>query len=145
MFKHILVPVDGSNTGLVAVGKAVDLAKVFDSAITLVHVIDQYPFVGVGTDYAFGQTEYISAATANANNALAAAEEAVAAAGLRAQRLVIEGHVMEDGILQAAKTAHADLIVMGSHGRHGIEKLLLGSVTQRVLSHTTLPVLVVRG
>ena len=145
MFKHILVPVDGSGTGLVAVGKAVELAKVFDSWITLVHVIDQYPFVGVGTDYAFGQTEYITAATANANQALSSAESVVTAAGLRCTRQVVEGHVMEDGILQAAKSSSADLIVMGSHGRHGLEKLLLGSVTQRVLSHTTLPVLVVRG
>lgn len=145
MFKHILVPVDGSSTGLGAVAKAIELAKVFDSWITLVHVIDQYPFVGIGTDYAFGQTEYITAATSNANQALQAAENHVNAAGLRCTRQVIEGHVMEDGILQAAKTANADLIVMGSHGRHGIEKLLLGSVTQRVLSHTTLPVLVVRG
>ncbi|APW37891.1 universal stress protein UspA [Rhodoferax koreense] len=145
MFKHILVPVDGSDTGLAAVGKAIELAKVFDSWITLVHVIDQYPFVGIGTDYAFGQTEYITAATSNANNALQAGEDRINAAGLRCTRQVIEGHVMEDGILQAAKTAGADLIVMGSHGRHGIEKLLLGSVTQRVLSHTTLPVLVVRG
>lgn len=145
MFKHILVPVDGSDAGLAAVGKAVELAKVFDSWITLVHVIDQYPFVGIGTDYAFGQTEYITAATSNANQALQAAESQVNAAGLRCTRQVIEGHVMEDGILQAAKSAGADLIVMGSHGRHGIEKLLLGSVTQRVLSHTTLPVLVVRG
>ncbi len=145
MFKHILVPVDGSSTGLTAVAKSIELAKVFDSWITLVHVIDQYPFVGVGTDYAFGQNEYITAATSNANQALQAAENLITSAGLRCTRQVIEGHVMEDGILQAAKTAGADLIVMGSHGRHGIEKLLLGSVTQRVLSHTTLPVLVVRG
>ena len=61
-----------------------------------------------------------------------------------AQR-VIEGHVVHEGILDAATSEAADLIIMGSHGRHGIEKLLLGSVTQRVLSHTTLPVLVVRG
>ena len=145
MFKHILVPVDGSGTGLAAVAKAVELAKVFDSWITLVHVIDQYPFVGVGTDYAFGQNEYLNAATVNANHALETAETLVTAAGLRCTRQVVEGHVMEDGILRAAKAANADLIVMGSHGRHGIEKLLLGSVTQRVLSHTTLPVLVVRG
>jgi nucleotide-binding universal stress UspA family protein len=145
MFKHILVPVDGSSTGLAAVDKAIELAKVFDSWITLVHVIDQYPFVGVGTDYAFGQNEYITAATVNANQALQAAEAQVSAAGLRSTRQVVEGHVMEDGILKAAKAANADLIVMGSHGRHGIEKFLLGSVTQRVLSHTSLPVLVVRG
>ncbi len=145
MFSHILVPVDGSGTALLAVDKAVALARAFGSRVTVINVIDYYPFVGVGADYALGQTEYMSAATASANQALAAATSALATAGLPCEQKVIEGHVVHEGILQAAASAGADLIVMGSHGRHGIEKLLLGSVTQRVLSHTTLPVLVVRG
>lgn len=145
MFTHILVPVDGSGTALLAMGKAVGLAKAFGSRITAVNVIDYYPFVGVGADYAVGQTEYMTAATATAHQALAAACGAAAAAGLACEQKVIEGHVVHEGILETAKALGADLIIMGSHGRHGIEKLLLGSVTQRVLSHTTLPVLVVRG
>jgi nucleotide-binding universal stress UspA family protein len=87
----------------------------------------------------------MTAASASANQALARAEAAVAAAGLRCQRKIIEGHVVHEGILEAAEAMGADLIVMGSHGRHGFQKLLLGSTTQRVLSHTELPVLVVRG
>lgn len=145
MFNHILVPVDGSGTALLAVDKAVALAQAFGSRVTVINVIDYYPFVGVGADYAFGQTEYMTAATASANQALNAACSAMAAAGLPCEQRVIEGHVVHEGILDAATSLGADLIVMGSHGRHGIEKLLLGSVTQRVLSHTTLPVLVVRG
>ena len=145
MFKHILVPVDGSGTALLAVDKAVALARAFASDITVINVVDFYPFVGVGADYAFGQAEYMAAATAGANKALNAASTAIKEAGLPCSHKVIEGHVVHEGILEAATSIGADLIIMGSHGRHGIEKLLLGSVTQRVLSHTTLPVLVVRG
>lgn len=145
MFNHILVPVDGSGTALLAADKAVALAQAFGSRVTLINVIDYYPFVGVGADYAFGQTEYMTAATASANQALNAASSAMAAGGVACEQKLIEGHVVHEGILEAATSLGADLIVMGSHGRHGIEKLLLGSVTQRVLSHTTLPVLVVRG
>jgi len=145
MFKRILVPVDGSSAALRAVDKAIVLARAFDGRITVVNVIDVYPFVGIGADYAFGQNEYMAAATASANQALARAEAAVAVAGLPCARRIVEGHVVHEGILDAADGTGADLIVMGSHGRHGLEKLLLGSTTQRVLSHTSVPVLVVRG
>jgi nucleotide-binding universal stress UspA family protein len=114
MFNHILVPIDGSETSMLAVSKASGLALAFGSRITLIHVIDNYPFIGVGADYALGQNEYLAAATASANAAL-------------------------------ARGVAADLIVMGSHGRSGIEKLLLGSVTQRVLQDANMPVLVVKG
>ena len=67
MFKHILVPVDGSKTSMLAVSKAAGLAKTFGSAVTAVYVIDPYPFTGVGADFAYGQAQYISAATAEAN------------------------------------------------------------------------------
>jgi nucleotide-binding universal stress UspA family protein len=58
---------------------------------------------------------------------------------------VIDGHVVHEGIVDTAEAIAADLIVMGSHGRSGIEKLLLGSVTQRVLQDSKVPVLVVKG
>ncbi|MOA48073.1 Universal stress protein [compost metagenome] len=58
---------------------------------------------------------------------------------------MIDGHVVHEGIVDTAIAIAADLIVMGSHGRSGIEKLLLGSVTQRVLQDATMPVLVVKG
>jgi nucleotide-binding universal stress UspA family protein len=145
MFKRILVPVDGSSASLRAVDKAVVLAQAFGGGIDLISVVDAYPFVGIGADYAFGQSEYMTAATASANQALARAEAAVLAAGLPCQRKVIESHVAHEGILGAAETLGSDLIVMGSHGNRGLQKLLLGSTTQRVLSHADLPVLVVRG
>jgi nucleotide-binding universal stress UspA family protein len=145
MFKRILVPVDGSDAALRALDKALSLAQAFGGKLLLVNVIDAYPFVGIGADYSFGQNEYMAAATASANQLLARAEAAVADAGQACERRVIEGHVIYEGILDAAREFDADLIVMGSHGRLGLEKLLLGSTAQRVLSHTSLPVLIVRG
>ena len=138
MFNHILVPIDGSETSMLAVSKASGLALAFGSRITLIHVIDNYPFIGVGADYALGQNEYIAAATSSANTALAAE-------GLHSDQRVIDGHVVHEGIVDTAVAIGADLIVMGSHGRTGIEKLLLGSVTQRVLQEAPMPVMVIKG
>lgn len=144
MFKHILVPVDGSETAQKAVEKAAGLAQAFGSAATVIYVIDPYPFTGLGSDFAYGQAEYLSAATAEAEQAIQAAKKTLALAGIVPQTRVVEEHAAWRGILEAAKTAGADLIVMGSHGRHGLEKIVLGSVAQRVLSHSHLPVFVVR-
>ena len=144
MFKHILVPVDGSETSQVAVSRAIELAKAFGSRVTVIYVIDPYPFTGVGTDFAYGQAEYLSAAMAEANAAVKAARDAMTGAGVTVDSLVVEAHTAWRGIVEAGLSQEADLIVMGSHGRSGLEKLVLGSVAQAVLSHTKLPVLVVR-
>lgn len=145
MFKHILVPVDGSDNATRAVDKALGLAQAFNSAITLVTVIDNYPFAGVGGDFAYGQAEYLAAAMENAGQSLDKAQALVTAKGLHCERRTVEEHVIHEGILDTAKAVGADLIVMGSHGRHGLEKLLLGSVATRVLGRSPVPVLVVRG
>ena len=130
---------------MLAVSKASGLALAFGSRITLIHVVDNYPFIGVGADYALGQNEYLAAATSSANAALARGVAALAAEGLHSDQRVIDGHVVHEGIVDTAIAIGADLIVMGSHGRTGIEKLLLGSVTQRVLQDAKCPVLVVKG
>ena len=144
MFKHILVPVDGSKTSAMAVSKAAALAKTFGSTVTAVYVIDPYPFTGVGADFAYGQAQYISAASAEANAALDATKKAMAEVGVDVTLMVGEGHAVHDGIQRAVESTGADLIVIGSHGRRGLEKLVLGSVTQKVLSVARVPVLVVR-
>ena len=144
MFKHILVPVDGSPTSMLAVNQAAGLAKVFGSQVTAVYVIDPYPFTGVCADFAYGQAQYLSAATADAHAALDSVKSAMEQAGIPVDTVMGEGHSVHDGIMEAAKTTGADLIVMGSHGRRGLEKLVLGSVTQRVLGDSLIPVLVVR-
>ena len=144
MFKHILVPVDGSETSNKAVVKAVGLAKAFGSVVTVLYVIDPYPFKGVGADFAYGQAQYLSAATAEANQALDEAKKVFEDAGVQVNTLLGEGHAVHEGIGRVLSSVDADLIVMGSHGRRGLEKLMLGSVTQRVLGVVHVPVLVVR-
>ncbi len=143
MFKKILVPVDGSPTSLQAVSRAVALAKAFDGTVTAIYVIDPYPFTGVGTDFAYGQDQYLAAASAEAHDAIRVARESIEASGVAVDTRVVEAHSVWRGILDAASAMEADIVVMGSHGRHGIEKLL-GSVAQRVLSHAHVPVMVVR-
>lgn len=144
MFKHILVPVDGSTTSYQAVDKAITLARAFDSRVTTMFVIDPYPFTGVGTDFAYGQTEYLTAATSEANSAIADAQRELDKAGIKSSSCVVESHTPWRGIVERAQQDGIDLIVMGSHGRSGLEKLVLGSTTQRVLAHVKVPVLVVR-
>ena len=145
MFNNILIPVDGSSTSMSAVSKAAGLAKTFGSTVTVLYVIDPYPFTGVGADFAYGQAQYVNAAAAEANAALDLAKNALTEAGVANVKTVVgEGHAVHEGIMRAATAEGADLLVMGSHGRRGLEKLVLGSVTQRVLGVSGIPVLVVR-
>lgn len=144
MFKHILVPVDGSPTAQKAVETAAALAKAFGSKVSAIYVIDPYPFTGLGSDFAYGQAEYLSAAAIEAKEATQAAQKTLDQAGVTVKTSVVEAHAAWRGILETATSIGADLIVMGSHGRHGLEKMVMGSVAQRVLSHSTLPVFVVR-
>ena len=110
----------------------------------MVSVIDLYAFAGMGLDAGYGQVEYLNVASQEANKAVATAKQLFADSGIAATASVMEGQVIYQNILDAANAAHADLIVMGSHGRKGLEKLVLGSVAAQVLSHTTLPVMIVR-
>lgn len=144
MFKHILVPVDGSPPSSQSIEKAIAMAQAFKSAVTLIYVIDAYAFTGVGVDFAYGQAQYLSAATAEAHVSIKTAKEAFEACGIAVTTSIVEGPAVYKGILEAAESIGADLIVMGSHGRKGLEKLVLGSVAAQVLSHARMPVLIVR-
>lgn len=144
MFKHILVPVDGSSVACHAVHKARAIACAFRSSVTLIYVIDPYAFNGLGAVPSHGQFDYLDAATVEANEAISAARQVFEAQGIFVKGSVVEGHSVYQAILEAAETLDADLVVMGSHGRRNLEKLMIGSVTAQVLSHAHLPVLVVR-
>ena len=144
MFEHILVPLDGSSTSEAAVTKAIALAKAFGSHLTLLSVVDIYAFAGLGMEVASGQTDYLGAATAEARLAVQSALQLCEAAGITATSSVIEGQGVYKSILSAAESSGANLIVMGSHGRKGLEKLMLGSVASQVLSNTHLPVMIIR-
>ena len=144
MFSHILVPVDGSAASNHAVEKACSMAQAFKSNVTVVSVIDLFAFAGMGMDAGYGQVEYLKAMTDQAEAAVHDAKIIFDAADVSLSTSVIEGQVIYQNIIDAAKSVNADLIVMGSHGRKGLEKLMMGSVAAQVLAHTHLPVMIVR-
>lgn len=143
MFAHILLPVDGSSTALLAVEKTVSLAKAFGSKVTAVYVLDPYPFASAGPDFAFGQAQYLSAVTQEATDALERVKTMFAEQGVQVEVRTIDSYAVWKGIIDVSDEVGADLIVMGSHGRRGVEKLMLGSVAQRVVSHAHNSVLIV--
>ena len=138
MFKHILLPVDGSSTASLAVTKALSMAKAFGSKVTALYVLDPYPFASAGPDFAFGQAQYLSAVNTEAEQALKEVANAFAA-----ETVTVDAYAVWKGIIDTSDEVGADVIVMGSHGRRGVEKLMLGSVAQRVVSHAHNSVLIV--
>ncbi|MHA3115510.1 universal stress protein [Acinetobacter sp. ANC 4635] len=143
-YKHILVPVDGSETSLAAVKQASSIAKAFSSKVTAVCVLAVDPFVAVefvNTDQFIN--DYVAKAKEEIQEILEQAKALFAQEGVTAETQILEGQTIHKEIVEATKELGADLIVIGSHGRKGIKKLFLGSVTQAILSESTVPVLVV--
>ena len=145
-YKKILVPVDGSQISFSAVKKAAQIAKAFGGQLTLISLVAEDPFTDADFYYSSAiMKEYFVQAHENATKALAEALEFSKAEGVDAQTLVIKGQVSAEGIAETATELKADLIVMGSHGRKGFQKMLMGSFAQDVLRNTELPVLIVKA
>ena len=145
-YQHILVPVDGSETSYIAIQHAVQLAKAFDSHVSAVLVLVNDPFINVEFIDTTHQLEsYLAQAKQHADNVLNEAKNKFAEYGVDAELRIIEGQIVQHEIVKAANELSADLIVIGSHGRKGFKKLLLGSVAQSILTDSSVPVLVVRG
>lgn len=145
MFKKILVPSDGSELAHKAADVAADLAKVHGAEIIGVYVIDPFPYIGIGDASAVGLQAYLSEAKVAANRSLEVLAESCKLRGVAFAGDTIERSVVYEGITETAKVEGCDLIVMGSHGRKGVEALFLGSVAQKVLTHAAVPVLIVKG
>ena len=144
-YQNILVPVDGSEISLSAVKKAAQIAQAFGSQLTLISLVTEDPFVDADFYYPSPiMKDYFVQAYANAEKALQQAQAIATENGVTANAQVIKGSVSEEGIIEAAEKLNIDLIVMGSHGRKGFQKFLLGSFAQDVLKGTKLPVLVVK-
>jgi nucleotide-binding universal stress UspA family protein len=148
MFKHILVPTDGSELSLKAARVAAEVAATHHSRITAMHVVAPYepPY---SADIAFfppeqTESEYIEAARAKAARLLAEVGEVAAEGQIGFESLTVEGDQPWEAIVGAARAQDCDLIVMGTHARKGIEGFLLGSETTKVLTHSKTPVLVCR-
>ncbi len=146
MFKNILVATDGSDISARAATMAVSLARTHGAKITAVYVMEPYPYIGIGEANPFGMQAYAAAAQKLAADAHMAIEKLCTEGGspVTLEARAIENVGASAGIVQTAKSEAADLIVMGSHGRSGIARLMLGSVANRVLAESQIPVLVVR-
>jgi len=149
MYSHILIATDGSELSAKGVDQGARLAKQLGAAVTIVTVTE--PWVSIGTDATFGWggysnplDEYDKAAEASATSILTQAKEAAAALGVDVQTLHIPNQYPADAIVTTAGERGADLIVMASHGRRGLGRLLLGSQATQVLTQSTLPVLIVK-
>lgn len=144
MFSKIVVPTDGSDVSVAGALRAVPLAKLASASITVVYVQDVYPYTGIGQSNAAGLQDYMAAARAQGAQAIDRISDAARAAGVPIETLIVEDTQAARGIVNAAKSCAADLIVMGSHGRSGVAKLVLGSVAAKVLVLSPVPVLIVK-
>jgi nucleotide-binding universal stress UspA family protein len=148
MYKHILVPTDGSKLSNSAAKAAARLAGETGARITAMYVIEPYTppseSEAVAFYAAYGAKEYEQATKKSAASAIAKVKAAAAAAKVPCDGFAVTASSPWRGIVDTAKSKKCDLIVMASHGRRGLESLLLGSETQKVLTHSKTPVLVTR-
>ena len=144
-YKQILVPVDESPISYSAVEHALALAKSQDAHVTIVSVVAVDPFVGV--DYyaiAPAITEYFMQAEKSAQLRLEDIKQSFIRDGIEVDTRLVHGVSPTEGILQVADELNVDLIIMGSHGRTGLKKAMLGSVAQNILTQCPIPVLIVK-
>lgn len=146
MFKNILVATDGSPASAHAAALAVGLARAHGAKLTAVYVVDPYPYMGVGDLNPVGFQAYMAAAQQMAASAHAQVDALCKKDGapIALQVRMVEDMGAASGIVQTAQTEGADLIVIGSHGRTGLMRLMLGSVATKVVAESPVPVLVSR-
>jgi nucleotide-binding universal stress UspA family protein len=147
MFKHLLVPTDGSNLSKDTVARAISFAKETGARITLFYAEPEAPpsYDGMGGISSPQFTQEVNECLDEAaNEILDQAQTMAHDAGVESDRLVLVGNRPYELIIQAAEANGCDLIFMASHGRRGVKALLLGSETNKVLTHSRIPVLVYR-
>ena len=147
MYQRILVATDGSALSKKAVRSAIDLAAAVGADLVALYVVPRYPvsyFEGGITismqDIARTEKQWSDKGQAVVDAVHLAAQ----ASGVKAKAVVAQSDLVAESIMSAAKKHKCDLVVMASHGRKGIKRILLGSETQHVLTHSTVPVLVLR-
>lgn len=144
MYKNILIPTDGSETSQTALQQGLELAKQLGASVTVLFAIEN-PFLSTWGGFAPTDAGTVGGIMddlrALGHRTLDAALEVAQTAGVTAQKLLTEDLRVTEAILEAGKTH--DLIVMGTHGRGGLERVLLGSVTEFIIRHAGTPTLVV--
>ena len=147
MFKHILVPTDGSQLSSDTVKRAIAYARETGAKVTFFFAKPDYPVAFYGEGALIDPTtpdKFAEMAEQQAKEILAAHEAAAKAEGVDCASVSSVSDIPYEAIIAAAEDTGADLIFMASHGRRGISGLLLGSETQKVLTHSKIPVLVYR-
>jgi len=145
MYAHILIATDGSELAEKAVEQGLTLAKTLGSKATA-HSPDTAAVQGSVTliAVAFPVEEYEKAAAANAQKILERVNEAAQRIGIACETVHVRDQFPAEGIVEEAKARGCDLIVMSSHGRRGLAKFVLGSQANRVLTHSTIAMLICR-
>jgi nucleotide-binding universal stress UspA family protein len=145
MFKHILIPTDGSDLSRKAILYGVQLAKKCGAKLTGLTVAEPYQPVGMDAVLIpIDEGDYEEQSRVLSEKAIEQVKMAAQAAGVSCETIREINDQPYRAIIDAAETLGCDLIVMASHGRRGISALLLGSETAKVLTHSTIPVLVYR-
>ncbi|MBK6866468.1 MAG: universal stress protein [Burkholderiales bacterium] len=147
MFQRILVATDGSKLSKKAVDSAIQLAATCGAELVALKVVPRYPqsyFEGAVPLSAQDITKVEEQWAADGQEIVDAVKKTGESKGVKVKSVLAKSDVVSDAVIAAAKRHKADLIVMASHGRRGVKRLLLGSETQQVLTHSEIPVLVLR-
>ncbi|MBA3598677.1 MAG: universal stress protein [Methylibium sp.] len=144
MYKCILVPTDGSDVTGKAVTTAITLAQALGSRIRTLSAKEPFPYSAISEIQPIAPQEYFEAQERIAQQRVQQVVATCEAAGLTCDAATVEASHPYEAIIEHARQHGCDLIVMASHGRRGMRALLLGSETQKVLTHSSVAVLVVR-
>ncbi len=141
MFKHLLVPLDGSELAEAALPMALAVAERFESKITLLRVVNPPYYTGAGLEYG----GFTTAVRQEAAAYIEAHQERLQNAGFNVHVRLIEADFVADAILDVAEELGIEAIAMSTHGRGGIRRWVFGSVADKVLQHAHIPILLVRA
>lgn len=144
MYKRILVPTDGSERSVKAVEGAARFAKPLGATLVIMTVVEPYSYTNLAEYRPESIEQYDERVTAEAEERLAAAKEIADEIGVENRVVMTKSFSPAEAIVEQAEKNGCDLIVMASHGRKGIAAVLLGSETQKVLTHSHFPVMVYR-
>ena len=147
MYRRILVPTDGSTLSKKAVTSAIAQAAATGAELVALYVVPRYPISYFEGGSSVSNSDVARAEKQWADKGQAVVDEvqkAARAGGVKAKGVLTRSDLVAESVISASKKYKCDLIVMASHGRKGIKRILLGSETQHVLTHSTLPVLVLR-
>jgi nucleotide-binding universal stress UspA family protein len=145
MYKHLLIATDGSASAQKAVDQGLRLAAALDAKVTVVTVTEPWDAFGAAEGITFLPPEgYMESIAAEAAKVLAGIKHTAETLGRSCDTMHVKDRFSADGIIECASEKGCDLIVMGSHGRRGLRRLLLGSVANEVVTHSTVPVLICR-